>query len=73
MKVKIELILNENGNTFLNYWDWYAAKDVSTQVIDGKIIYNDWVDERVVKREVTLDEFITLVKESVDNIPSTEL
>lgn len=58
-KIKLELVLNENGNTFLNFWDWSHGNDVTAEVnTSGELIQNDKV--------ITLLDFITQVKESVD-------
>lgn len=60
--MKIELVINEepDGRKFLNYWDWYHGNDVCCEVIDGKLFKGD--------REITLLEFIELVKRSVNDL-----
>lgn len=57
-KIKLEIILNENGVTFLNFWNWYNGDDVVTEIVDGKII-----DDNGHGKEITLQEFIDRVRE----------
>jgi len=59
-KIKLELVVNEDGRTFLNYWNWYNGDDVVTQIKDGKII-----DDNGEGKEISLQEFINQVNTRV--------
>ncbi len=59
-KIKLELVLNENGVTYLNYWNWYNGDDEVAEIVDGKII-----DDNGHGKEITLQEFIDRVKTKV--------
>lgn len=71
VKVKLELILNENGVTFLNFWDSLKGQDVSCEVKDGKLFEQfhdqtedkDEVIDEFGAREITLQQFIDKVHE----------
>lgn len=66
IKIGLELVLNENGNNFLNFWDSYHGNDVTAQIIDGKLFKAEIVNDGVeYTEEVSLTEFIALVKKSV--------
>ncbi len=63
-KIKIELIVDDTGNSYLNYWNWWNGEDVVCEVKDGKII-----DDNGDGKEITIQEFIDRVKEKVKAQP----
>lgn len=62
MKARLELNICDNGQIYLNYWDWKAGKDIICEVIEDKIIHEHEVDSIEQKDEVTIGEFIKMVK-----------
>lgn len=70
MKIELELKINDNGDTFLNFWNYSNGDDACCKVEDGKLFLSQY-DEDVNPLppiEVSLNEFIALVKEKVNNI-----
>lgn len=63
-KIKIELVVNENGITFLNYWDNLNGNDVCCEIKDGKLFEQTFVgnDHDLVQKEITLQDFVNKVK-----------
>lgn len=60
-----KLELNFSGNKiFLNYWDSRHGNDVCCLIKNGKL-YNMKVEPKAEITEISLAEFIDLVKESV--------
>lgn len=58
MRVILELKVESTGDTFLNFWDYHGGKDVCCKITkDGTLI-----DDNGDGREITLIEFIALVK-----------
>jgi hypothetical protein len=55
LKINLELHVVGDGRTFINYWNSINGDDVVSEIIEGKIFIED--------REVSLNEFINLVKQ----------
>jgi hypothetical protein len=70
MKIELELKINNNGDTFLNFWNYANGDDACCKVEDGKLFLSVYDDEanRLPDIEISLNEFIKLVKEKIDNI-----
>ena len=63
-KYSLEIIKNEDGNTFLNYWDSAHGEDVSCEIIDNKLVllsYDEDLDDVVPSKTINLSEFISLI------------
>jgi hypothetical protein len=58
LKINLELLVVGDGRAFLNYWNYLNGDDVVSEIIDGKIYIDD--------KEVSLEDFITLVKSKFD-------
>lgn len=60
--ITLELKINgsPDNRIFLNFWDSVSANDVCCEIIKGKLILDTIAGER----EITLTEFINLVKMS---------
>lgn len=63
MKIKLELVLNQDGQpAFLNYWNVINGPDVCCEIVDGKIVFiPDGVGV-----EISFADFVQKVKQSVD-------
>lgn len=57
LKIDIEINYVSDGRVFLNFWDYIYGEDVTTEVIDGKLIENG--------KEITITDFIDKVKKVV--------
>lgn len=55
---KIELRLEEDGNGFINFWDWAHGNDVCIEYIDGKLIHEG--------EFIEFPDFIAKIRESVN-------
>lgn len=56
----IELKFVGDGRVFLNYWDIFHGRDVVAEFVDGSLYDSE--------EEMTLQEFINRIKESVSKI-----
>ena len=65
MKVDIELHVVGDGRTFLNFWNHMNGDDVVAEIIDGNIIYLKYDKEELIQTEISLQEFMDLVKTKV--------
>jgi hypothetical protein len=70
MKIKLELNL-PNDMAFLNYWNWHNGADVTCQIVNGKLMLNQYDEDgkELPPKEITLAEFVELVKAKVEAIP----
>ena len=67
LKIKLELIKYEDGETFLNYWDNIHGNDICTEIKDGKI-YTDVDDENEKpSTQISLQQFINMVEKVVES------
>lgn len=62
MKIDVEINFIEDGRVFLNYWNWRNGNDVVCEIIDGKIIHKYEVDGEDTFEEISINDFITMVK-----------
>ena len=62
MKIQVEINYVDDGRVFLNYWNWRNGNDVCCEIVDGKLIHDYEVDGKDTHEEITLQEFITMVK-----------
>jgi hypothetical protein len=81
LKEKIELILNNDGTGFLNFWDFAHANDVIVDITpDGRLMKSDYIFEgneikedengeamKTEPVEITFKEYMDLVKASVES------
>jgi len=68
MKVRLELILNENGVKFLNFWDHMGGDDVCAEIKDGELYISDKNSEKIdYNTKISLKDFI----EKVEKVTST--
>jgi hypothetical protein len=58
-EMELELIINNNGINYLNYWDSVHGNDVCCRVEGNKLTLMSEPE-----KEITLEEFINLVKNS---------
>ncbi len=66
MKANIELNMPDE-RTFLNFWNAVNGEDIVCEIIDGKLMLNQY-DEKSVdlpSKEITFIEFADMVRESV--------
>lgn len=70
MKIQLELNLPDD-RVFLNFWNTQTFDDVTCQIIGGKLMLNQFDDEgnELTPKEITLDEFVTMVKARVEGMP----
>lgn len=57
-KIKLELVLNENGNSFLNFWDWSHGNDVVAELNTSGELFQEG-------EKITFSDFVEQVKDSV--------
>ena len=64
MIIGLELVINENGVKFLNYWDFKHGNDVCCEIINGELFKSEYDDEAepLPSRKITFEEFIKLVE-----------
>lgn len=62
-KTQLELITNDNGVTFLNFWDSNHGNDVCCEVVDDSLFLREYTENKEVL-EITLSQFIDKVKEA---------
>jgi hypothetical protein len=60
MKEKLELKFNEDGRTFLNFWDWAHGRDVVAEIND----MNELVQDGTV---ISFEDFLLQVKQSIND------
>jgi hypothetical protein len=67
MQGEIELIINEKNEHFLTYWDWKHGNDICCQLIDGKLLKDEYDENsnELPPKEITLSEFIELIKQAI--------
>lgn len=72
MKVSLELNLPDD-RVFLNFWNWYNGDDVVCQVIDGKLMLSQFDENgnELPAKEITLDQFIKMVRTRLTEIEKT--
>lgn len=70
MKINLELNIPDD-RTFLNFWNWYNGDDVVCRVDHGKLLLTqrDSNNDLLPEREITIGEFIEMVRERVDSWP----
>lgn len=69
MKVKLEL--NFSGDRiFLNFWNGYNGEDFCCQLVDGKLMLAQYDENgnEIEPKEITLPEFVAMVKEKMEFI-----
>jgi hypothetical protein len=62
MKVQLELVINDDGRRFLNFWNHENGDDVCCEILDGKLISDNGEGG-----ETTMLAFIERVEERVEN------
>ena len=68
MKITLELIINENGTKFLNFWDFMHGDDVCSEIKDGEIYISDENSDEVdYINKISLKEFIEKVEKNTSN------
>lgn len=66
-KYNLELNFPGDGRCFLNFWDHIHGNDVVGEFLNGRLEYTDHdSDGNEFYREISLGEFIELVKESIN-------
>lgn len=61
-KAEVEIYSPGDGRIFLNYWNWRNGNDVTCEIIGGKLIHHNEVDDIEKHDEITLLEFVKLVE-----------
>ena len=66
-KWNLELMMNEDGRTFLNYWDWKHGNDICCEIIDGKLFKLEYDEEgnELTQKEISFSDFVNLVEDVV--------
>lgn len=64
-KVNVEIHSPGDGRIFINYWNWRNGDDVVCELIDGKIIHSNRVDDVEKNVEITIGEFIKMVEDRI--------
>ena len=68
MKAKLEYVAYPTGNRFLNFWNSWTGDDVVCEVVDGKLILNEYDENMVLKEtEITFQEFLNLVEQKFNH------
>ncbi len=68
-KHRLELNYPGDGRLFLNYWDWAHGNDVCCEVVDGRLMKPNYDgDGELPSTEITFNEFLALVEESIQKI-----
>ena len=70
MKIKLELNLPDD-RAFLNFWNWHNGDDVVCQIVDGKLMLNKYDEDanELPPKEITIVEFIEMVKARIEAMP----
>jgi hypothetical protein len=70
MKIELELKIHNSGDSFINFWNSTNGDDVCCKIEDGKLFLSRYDDEanELPSQEISLKEFVNLVKEKVNNI-----
>jgi len=64
---KLELLIFENGETFLNYWDTIHGEDVCVEIIDGNIFTDPDEENKKPSTQISLKQFIDMVEKKDAN------
>lgn len=60
MNIELELKINSDGKTYLNFWDGVHGHDVCTEIVNGKMVDDNG-------QQLSLVDFIGRVKNIVDS------
>ena len=62
MKIELELIIDDDGENFINYWDYIHGYDVCCRIVNGKLIIMELDD---IEREITFEDYINIIEQHI--------